>query len=235
MLPYRRTGGFFLRLLLAYALLIAAWPVLRGAYSAGYRAVGNVVFQWFDPHGEVRFLPFSDAGRKMDTVAHLLNRRTGFSIPMGLSSRLMGYVPTAEVIALILATPLPWSRRWNALLYGLILAHALALFRVTMLVLHGFSGTHEAALYAPGPFWSTILSAAYTVIAASLGFAFATPILVWILATFRRGDLERWRTALTKPDARAVGLGRRHGWHGAVESPLHSKSRSAIGSDMPVR
>ena len=198
MLPLRRIGGFFLRLLLAYGLLIAAWPVLRGAYSAGYRAVGNVVFQSFGPHGSVRFLPFSDAN-KMDTTVHLVNRRTGCTKRIRQSSRLMGYVPTAEVIALILATPLPWSRKWTALLYGWILAHGLAALRVTILVLYGFSGTHQGALYAPGPFWGAILSGAYTVIAASFGFAFAAPILVWILATFRRGDLERWRLSPTPP------------------------------------
>lgn len=188
MLPLKRVGGFFLRLLLAYGLLLAAWPVLQGAYSASYRSVGNAAFRPSVRQGKVSFLPGSEADKKMDTTVRIENWRTGFANSIPLSSRLMGYMPTAVAISLILATPLPWSRRWKALLYGLILVHGLVLFRVGILILNGYCGTDPAALQTSGPFWGTVLPAASSVIATSPGFAFAAPILVWILATFRRGD-----------------------------------------------
>ena len=108
------------------------------------------------------------------------------------SARLTGYLPTAEVIALILALPIPWSRRWKALFWGLVLVNGFVVLRLEITLLYWFSGDRPFALYSPGPFWSEVLVGAREVVVVSPMLTFAVPVFIWILVTFRRGDLEQW-------------------------------------------
>ncbi len=90
--PSKRIGKFFLRLLIAYGLLIGSWPVLRGTYLASFRATGNMVFQPLGAQAKVTFLPLTQSDEKMDTKVHLENRRTGFMWMFPMNARLMGYL-----------------------------------------------------------------------------------------------------------------------------------------------
>lgn len=193
MLPVKKTAGFFLRLVLFYGLLVAPWPGLREAYARGYRAAGNALFGSFGSDGVVRFEPLSKGREQMDTEIGIGNLRTRPAPKFAQhSTRLTGYLPTAEVVALILATPIPWSRRWKALLWGLLLANGLVALRVTILLLYGFSGDHPCALYSPGPFWSEVLAGAHSVMVVWVSFTYVAPVFIWIVVTFRRGDLQKW-------------------------------------------
>ena len=193
MLSVKQTYGFFVRLVLLYGLLAVPWPGLRAIYAAGYRAVGNALFGSFGRDGAVRFRPLTQGREQADTAIDLANRRrTQSTATMGHSARLIGYLPTAEVVALILATPIAWRRRWKALLWGLLLVHGLIALRVTILLLYGFSSDQPCALYSPGPFWSDVLTKAYSLGAVWVSFTFVAPIFIWLLVTFRRIDLQRW-------------------------------------------
>jgi hypothetical protein len=193
MLSVKQTYGFFVRLVLLYGLLVMPWPGLLASYAAGYGAVGNAIFGSFGRDGVVRFEPLAAGREKMDTEISIGNLRTRPPPKRAEhSARLTGYLPTAEVVALILATPIAWRRRWKALLWGLLLVHGLIALRVTILLLYGFSGDHPCALYSPGPFWSNVLTKMYSLCAVWVSFTFVAPIFIWILVTFRRIDLQRW-------------------------------------------
>ncbi len=111
---------------------------------------------------------------------------------IGHNSRMTGYLPTVEVIALILATTIPWRRRWRALLWGFVLVNGFIAMRLAITLLHLFSGQWPWALYAPGPFWGRILDGTYEVVGISPMLGFAAPVFIWIVATFRREDLGRF-------------------------------------------
>jgi hypothetical protein len=206
MVRSRQTLGFFLRLLPLYALLAAPWPWVQDAYAAAFRAAGNFAFGNFGSDGEVQFRPYEGGDPKRDT--EILFRRPGHRMGGVLrnSSRLTGYLPTVEVVALVLATPIPWARRWRALLWGLVLVNAFVALRLEISLLYTWSGDNAWRLYDPSPFWRAVLGHAFHVTARSLTFAYVMPVFIWILVTFRRGDLERvtgWR-------ATAARAGRRH-------------------------
>jgi hypothetical protein len=195
-LPARHAGRaaalFFLRLIILYAVLVAPWPGLREGYAAAYRAACNWAFARFGSEGYVQFRPLPAGAGKMDSEIFLGNLRTHASRTAQHNIRLIGYLPTAEVIALVLATPLPWRRRAWALLWALLLVHALVAARVAVALLYGFSGDHPVALWSPGPIWTALLSATYNVTVVWVSFAFVAPVFIWIVATFRRRDLLDW-------------------------------------------
>lgn len=196
MRPVRVLGGFFLRFLVVFVLLMAPWPGVSEAYAAFFRSGGNLLFSSFGSEGRVRFLPLSDGDPGQDTEVVLVNRRTGAQISIAGGSRLQGFKPTAFVLALILATPIPWSRRWRAAVFGLILVNAYVALRVMVFLLAAFSGDSAIALFSPGPICGTILDFLYWVCVASFAGWLVVPLPIWALVSFRRSD---WPTILQRP------------------------------------
>ncbi|MDX1388557.1 MAG: hypothetical protein R3344_05180 [Acidobacteriota bacterium] len=180
---------FFLVLILVYGVLAVPWPAVRAGYAAVYRGVANVVFGSFGGDGIVRFEPAGSDEAGMDTLIQV--RRRGSSV-VGTTthdSRLTGYLPTIEVVALILATPVAWSRRWRALLWGLLAAHLFVGLRLYITLLRWFAGDAPWCLYDPGPVGTTVLVKVFEVAVVSPTLTYVVPLFIWIVATFRASDL----------------------------------------------
>lgn len=192
--------AFFLKVILFYALLMVPWPGLMTAYGYLFRACGNAVFRTFGATGRVYFTPISPAptGKDAkDTVATLENIKTrGARGTMEMNSRLMGYLPTAFAVALILATAVPWARRSWALLGGILLMSGFAGLELALRLLDAFSDQNVLAVYSLGPAAKGMVVILLKVLAMSPVTAYIAPIFVWILVTFRRGD---WEKLLTTP------------------------------------
>ena len=97
------------------------------------------------------------------------------------------YLPTAAIFALILATPLPWSRRWLAMTLGFVLVHLFIALRVAVVPLYvmyvgGAIQRSEAQVRVAG----VVLEG----FANSPVATFVVPVVIWLLVTFRRSDLE---------------------------------------------
>jgi hypothetical protein len=112
-----------------------------------------------------------------------------------LSTRLTGYLPTAELLALVLATSIPWSRKWKALLWGMLGVHAYIALRLASAVLYVLSATQLSEFFTFTPTGNKIVHSIYEMAVQSVTISFATPALIWIVVTFRRGDFEKWRSA----------------------------------------
>ena len=166
MLPPKQIAWFLVRLVLLYAVFIAPWPVVPEAYAAAYRAVSNVVFGSFGSEGVVQFRK-PQGPSDMDTELAIRKRSSPVMGTTEHSARFMGYVPTAFVVSLILATPLPWSRRGKALLWAMLLVHGFIAIRLLIVLLYWFSGDSPWCLYQPGPFWSSVLHRLFGAIAVS--------------------------------------------------------------------
>lgn len=129
-LPLRRVLWFLLRFALIYGLLLAPWPGLTEGFGKLFSSAADRVFGSDDPTHSVR-IRWMDPAQGMigpkwgqDTVLLLefrgaprAARPSIFSLVR--SSRYTGYVPAALLIALVLATPVPWRRRAWAILWGL--------------------------------------------------------------------------------------------------------------------
>ena len=191
----RLVGGFFLRLLFWYGLVIAMitlWPAFQRGYAAFFRAYAGGVFDSFHLSGRTEWVPAAGHG-DFDTEVKLRNVRVpGLVAKTYCGSRRMGYAPLSLIVALILATPLPWRRRWIAMLWGLLAVHLFIALRLEIMLLSNFCGDIPLRLYTPTPFWRGVLHEVSWVIAGAFPSAFIGPAVLWVLVTFRRGDSERW-------------------------------------------
>ena len=222
MLPSKTVARVALLVVVVYGALAIAprvWPAWERGYAHLFRSGGNALFSrfWFWPEARVRFLDLRSATlageigaatggtlpadfippkptRDQDTLLVLTNRAARGSVGMlRTGSRMMGYVPAAVLLALIAATPLPWSRRGWALAWGLFLVHVLIAARLTALVAHsGFAAPGKAyALFDPGPLARSVLARVDEVLADNPTFAYVAPVLLWMLILL---SLEVWAT-----------------------------------------
>ncbi len=187
MFPAKRVWGFVVRLLLFYGLLIAPWPGLRDAYAAFFRACGNQLFSSFGSQGVVRFQPPSKPNTAWDTEVLLKSRQQGSSWLMGYQSRHSGYLPTVGLIALALASPITWRRRWQVLVWGLIFVNVFIALRVAVSLVYQF---RHVGLYVFRPLYDRAITVIYEAVSVSILTSCVVPVLIWILVCFRREDLE---------------------------------------------
>lgn len=204
---------FFFLAALFFAVLMAPWPGLQRGYAAVFRTGGDVLFSrtfWFWTQGRVRFLdldaqdlvgqinavipgqlppgvqPPPATGVK-DTLMVLMNTATPASTgQLRTSSRYIAYVPMAMVVALILATPLPGSRRLRALVWGLVGIHAFVAIRLSLtLSAKGFAAEKIYALFQPGPTMSGMLTRLETLLSDDPTVSFVVPVFLWFVLAMR--------------------------------------------------
>ncbi len=208
-------------------------PTWEHAYASVFRSGGNMFFSrfWFWPQARVKFLDLRSETllsevnaaipgqlppefelprptQDMDTLLVLLNRNAPGSVGMhSTGSNVMGYVPTAVLVSLILVTPLAWSRRGWMIAWGLVAVHGLIAVRLTAVVLfHGFAEAGQRyALFHPGSFFKSVWERADDVLADNPTFAYVAPVCLWlaILLGFAFWDRRRAGQAGEKRTAAA--------------------------------
>ena len=186
--------GFFWRFALVYGLLIAPWPGFNAAYGRYFRILGQTVFA---REGDRRILHFEavpkNLHRVLDTRIALANRdqmdREGRGPVryLELDSRGVGWVPTVLTFALIVATPIPWLRRCWALLWGMLTVHGFILVSVAVYI---WNNSTDLALLTVAPFWKQIIAGLEETLITQMGVSFVVPVLIWILVTIRRQDVD---------------------------------------------
>ncbi|HTQ31261.1 MAG TPA: hypothetical protein VMI53_08625 [Opitutaceae bacterium] len=193
--PRRAVAGFLGRFALVYGLLIFPWPGWNGFYGRGFRALGRTVFAENSGRRILRFEPAPDTLRPLDTAIALANREqldalgSGPVRTLGLDTRGVGWVPTALLLALILATPVSWRRRGRALIWGLICLYVFILFSVGIYI---WNESAQLSLVGFSPFWKAIADGLEETLITQMGASFVAPVLIWILVTFRREDILAW-------------------------------------------
>jgi len=212
MLPRRVILRFTCLLVVFYVLLMIPWPGWERTYGGIFRSFGDVVFRrfWFWSDGYVRFLDHRSLFLKedidnatpgklkadfkverpndvQDTLMLTMNRRVAGTFgQLSISSRIVGYWPTAWLIALILAKPMPWPRRGWALLWGLLLIHMFIAFRLSLsLAIDRFGADRAYSLFHLSPFWKDVLVRAETVFVVNPTVSFVVPTFIWLIVSVR--------------------------------------------------
>ena len=108
-------------------------------------------------------------------------------VRLEFSSRQYAYLPTALVVALTLATPIPWPRRAWALVWGLVLIHSFVVLILWLIILHQYIESPSLSLFLLKPFAHRIFNAVYAVLMRAHVF-FVVPVMVWLIVSFRRED-----------------------------------------------
>jgi hypothetical protein len=183
---------FLLRFLVIFGLLIAPWPGLNQAYSGYFQSLGQMVFgSSGESPRKVTVEPSS--GERVGLDTRIILQNTAFAASDGkkllraeeIDSRSIGWVPTALTVALVLATPIPWTRRLTALAGGLVLIH---LFIFLSLQSWIWNNSPSVSLLTLSSFWQQAVDELNYALMNQLGISFTVPVVIWTLVTFRRQD-----------------------------------------------
>lgn len=187
--PLRRVSIPFVLCLVYYYVLVFAAPLMNG-YRAYFRAGGNLLFRSFGSAASVQFEPFASQDYAKDTtlVLYKLKPRPVRGTTE-ITAVYYGYRPTVFLIALILATPIPWRRRLLALVWGLILINVFVAFRLTLQLFDIFSNGDALTLFTLSRPWKTVLKAMIRIFVMAPAGHYMGPAFIWLVVTFRRGDL----------------------------------------------
>jgi len=112
----------------------------------------------------------------------------GLATCFSFSSRTMAYLPTALVIALVLATGIGWRRRLCALAWGLVWIHVFIVFLLGLMIVMIICAHPELGLFEVSPFWQMTLSLPWEFFLNRTGTPLATTVPIWMVVTFRRDD-----------------------------------------------
>ena len=195
----RFLGGF----VLLYGLLIVPWPGFPRAYGDYFRSLIRTVFTADSSDRRIlRVEQTQDSPPPIDTKITLANREQikpdgqGPAKILLLDSRGIGFIPMGLIVALTLATPVPWRRRLPALLAGLLLVHGLVLFSVGVFV---WNQSADLDLLSLNPFWKWIAAGCEETFVTQLGASFVGPVLIWLVVSFRLQDVSTLLTSSFTP------------------------------------
>jgi len=209
MLPPKAITRFALLVAVFFAALMWPWPAWERAYAAYFRGFGDIAFSqfWFWSAGQVRFLDlhsptlFNDLDAATpgelpghvqlprpdgvkDTLMVLMNRNAPGSIgQLRTGSRYIDYGPTAVLLALGLATPIPWRRKAWLAAVGLVLVHVFIVVRLSLTLFNaGFGADKKYALCRPGPWITDVFVRAENVLADNPTVSFVAPFFIYLVA-----------------------------------------------------
>lgn len=203
MRPARTVLAYFVKVGLVYAVFLLPFRALPDLYGASFRACGNLVFRVFGRSGRIYFEPLPGGSNKYDTRVRLKNVGRGSSGSLDMASRTMGYLPTAFLVGLILATPLRWSRRGKGLVLGLGLISLFVGLKLYLRFLNVFSDDNVLATYQFGALGKSALTVCLKVFSMSPVTSYIAPVFIWILVMFRQGDVARLHTEIYGESPRA--------------------------------
>jgi len=184
----KNIGFFALRVFVIYIMLLLPWPGWGAAYDAWFRSLGRVAASGGPWVVRVEPVPAEEKS-PLTTRFHVGNplmRDSQGNIMgkvLGLDSWGVGWVPTAIVISLIVATRLPMRRRFSALAWGLLLIN---LYIAFCLRVYLWDGT--ADLFDAGTLARSISGALSYTLVTQMGAGFAVAVLIWLAVTIRAQD-----------------------------------------------
>jgi len=178
-------GRFAVHVLVLLGLFVIPWPGVARTYGAAFRMLSNTLLGSFGSQGIVRFEKPDVESAEWDGVMRFQPRDGGRSWHVKYHSRRWGYLPTVTLIALILATPVSWSRRVRAFGFGLALIHLFIALRVEVSLLESYLRLTSKS--GPGAF-RTIAEAVRIALSQVLTTNFVVPCIIWVAVLFRKED-----------------------------------------------
>jgi len=215
-----------LRFVTIYSLLVIPWPGLDTAIGIYVRGLGSIIFGQ-SGRQFLNTLKYNQAGKVTTTLHHVVLLRArgpldkgyspttdtiivlyNYDLPrtskaagaiIGLETKLLFWFPFAFYLALVGATPMPWQRRFRALLWGLLTAHVIVIATFAAdLAVHA----SDISMIALSPFWKAAAMRLYLLLAVVSGPSTFAYLFLWPLACFRREELifavPTWREWISK-------------------------------------
>lgn len=186
--PVRRIVVFAAWVFGIWLGLVVAWPLVRPLYLPAYCGIANVLFEGGAASAELT--PAQEVQGSHDVDIRMEKTGSGVWGEMRHSAKIAGYFPTVSLLALVLATPIPWRRKRKALLLGLILVTAFVLLRAWIPIRRDFSNPDPLQVFEPGVFGRWLLGIGERALVNAPASWFVVPIFIWVGVAFRRSDWE---------------------------------------------
>ena len=216
MLEFKHILRFSVVVVILAALLFYPWTFVERTYARAFQAVNTKLFSrfWFWSAGQAAFIDLRakdvfeqvDAATPgvldkkfkpppptnvLDTLVIVVNHEPPGGVgQFRVTSRLLGYWPTAWLLILVLAKPLILRRKAWACFWGMLLLHAFLAFRVSIKLLEaGFADpSKKYALFRPGAWGADVLQRLHQVFVEDPTVSFIIPTLIWFLVAFTADD-----------------------------------------------
>lgn len=201
---------FLLRFTLVFVLLMAPWPGWVDGYGEYFRALGRKCLRHPGGGGLAKFTRSPAPSDGLDITIYLTNAdmvERGGNAPatwVKIGSRVLGLIPTALLMALILATPVPWWRRARALGWGLVWIHGFIVTAIFLAICRQFQIAQTSlGVFEWSPPGKWIVEWLYQIAVEHIGARLALTVVIWVLVTFTREDWQRWvRVIMAAGEAR---------------------------------
>lgn len=186
MSPLKPVLRFLVIMLVVYNIFIWPWPGVHHSYRAVFMTMVHGIFGSIGEEGTVVCEPIKMTATQ--DVDLYLGNRVG-EAPVAINSRNLGYAPFAFFASLIVATPLPWTRKWRAAVWGVILLGLFVVFRIGLLIAYWFGAPTPIRLYDPGAF-EGLIAKSHEFLVVSPGGTFIVTALIWAVVTWRAEDIQ---------------------------------------------
>lgn len=192
--PIAAFAGKFLAL---YLLLAIPWPFITQSYRDLGKNVGQALFNSQNSSREISFDMGKNPQRPFDARITIVNPAilqpdgSGPVRNLDFDTRGVCWSPFALLIALVVASPVSWKRRWQALAISLPLLFILNLGLLNFCI---WDESSEINLVTLTPFWKEVASTLRLLIPAC--FSLAAPLTFWLVSTLRQQDFVHLRNEL---------------------------------------
>ena len=179
--------GFLVRSLVVLGIFLALWPMVRKPYAALFRSAGNCLVD-SSSSGRARFSRLEDGDENHDTRLDVVHLEKGIGNKVSLSSRGHGFLPTAFVVALALATPTSWRTRLRITFWSVTWVHVYILAKLMLLPVAN-DPPHPAGGTSVVIFGKTILESFFWIVGTSASGWMIVPIIIWASVAMSQTDL----------------------------------------------
>ncbi|HRY33192.1 MAG TPA: hypothetical protein P5531_09530 [Bacteroidales bacterium] len=190
----RRILYFLIKALIICLVLALPVTSFDDAYGKFYRSLNTKMLGKIQSDGFVRYSPGKKAAL---THINIWNQKQVKpngrvdSAKADVNTRYRGYLPTVLLIALVLASPVPWRRRLLALFAGFTLVTLLVLFKAWLGIVEICRENQWLDLVHYAGFSNWLFELTSRIFFQSTGTVFYFVVAIWVLVTFRKNDLQK--------------------------------------------
>ena len=183
-LAKRAAIGFTLFAAVFTALMLSPRSMARPLLSV-YAASSSSLLGRIGDDGRATIRLIDPGDTQYDSTLKLVNRAKGTQGEWKINARSLWFRPAAFLIALAVATPLPWARRiwWTAV--GLLIVTGYSYARLWLLIVLRFSEPTPIRLFDPPPWAMTALERMYAFLVDSQTGWTVVVVPIWALTAFR--------------------------------------------------
>jgi hypothetical protein len=179
-----------------FLLLILVGP--KKMYASCYRSGGNLLYSHCGHQRIANLKPYTDPNGPLDTEMRIGKVGKGYIAEMPINSKRLAFIPTALLIALMLATPIGWKQKATMLGISMAILQGLILIALGISLAEGF--THVQAdgklLLKLPTYVEWMVGRLDKFLSGDMNTTFLMPVLVWVLVVARFADFNKlWPTS----------------------------------------